>query len=208
MLMNRSILERVRSKVKSRGWVVTAYLVYYHLYGLFYDLMHGTKFRRTSPAEQHGLNPSLATGNFPAHPRVLRRFLAYVPERNSVLDVGCGSGRALHVAANAGFSRLIGIELVPAHAAEAEVNLAKFGAEIIQEDALAIELPNVDLLTLYRPFPEAVAEAFLARNASKARYILLINYADTMAISGFDMVYSYRHPIYRNFRGCLWKNRT
>lgn len=197
-------------KVRSRGLLTALYIVYYYFYGYFYDLFHGTNFVWTSTPKEHGIENQAATGNFPAHPLILKRFLRQIERerRGSVLDVGCGSGRALHVAGRAGFQKLFGIELVPAHAELARRNLSAFkGTQIICSDVFLVDIPHVDLIFLFRPFPESVFRELLPFLVTKTDNIILLNFSDEIHIDGFEVAYSYRHPIYSNFRGKLWKRQ-
>ena len=90
------------------------------------------------------------------------------------LDLGCGKGKPLMVAAAYPFKRLIGVDISPACIAVARRNVARYGPERIDPgrvelrvgDAQDVEFPPEPLvLYLYNPFPAAVLERVMARLA-------------------------------------------
>ena len=76
------------------------------------------------------------------------------PAGFTFVDLGCGKGRALLVAAHHGFGRLLGVEISPSLAAIARANLARFpNAEVRTQDATVVEYPDTLLVIfLYHPF--------------------------------------------------------
>ena len=87
------------------------------------------------------------------------------------LDLGCGKGKPLLVAATYPFRRLVGVDISPACIAVARRNLARYGPERIDParvelrvgDAEDVEFPAEPLvLYLYNPFPGAVLERVVA----------------------------------------------
>jgi SAM-dependent methyltransferase len=94
------------------------------------------------------------------------------------LDLGCGKGKPLLVAATYPFRRVIGVDISPACIAVARRNLACYGPERIDParvelrvgDAEDVELPEEPLvLYLYNPFPGAVLERVVARLEASLR---------------------------------------
>jgi SAM-dependent methyltransferase len=94
------------------------------------------------------------------------------------LDLGCGKGKPLLVAATYPFRRVIGVDISPACIAVARRNLAGYGPERIDParvelrvgDAEDVELPEEPLvLYLYNPFPGAVLERVVARLEASLR---------------------------------------
>jgi SAM-dependent methyltransferase len=89
------------------------------------------------------------------------------------LDVGCGKGRVIALAAAYGFQKIIGIDLSPQlcnHAIQLADNLeAKYPAvsvEIECEDARTYEIPGlVSALFLFNPFDDLVMTDFLKQVA-------------------------------------------
>lgn len=92
-------------------------------------------------------------------------------EDYAFIDLGCGKGRALLLAAEFPFRRLAGVEFDPDLAATAEANLARYPAtkdrageiEVLCEDAAAYPLPAGPLLVyMYNPFEMPVMERVVA----------------------------------------------
>ena len=104
----------------------------------------------------------------PVPVRKFRRILAastLQPEDTTFLDLGAGRGRALLLAADAGFRRVIGIELDPALAADARRNLARHAQRrpaaagtgtapsVLCQDAVDVVLPSGPVLVfVYNSF--------------------------------------------------------
>jgi SAM-dependent methyltransferase len=105
-------------------------------------------------------------------PAVAGRIEAY-----NFVDVGAGKGRALLLAANLPFRKIIGVELNPALAQIAQQNVAhwrraarsRFNIRVVQEDALNFRWPGSPLLVyLYNPFDCSLIVQ-LAENLSAIR---------------------------------------
>ena len=125
------------------------------------------------------------------------------------VDVGCGKGRALVVAAAAGFGRVVGVELDPELAATARDNLARAtrrgaiasATEVVATDASGLVPPDGPLVIyLHNPFGvETLRDVVSALDSSWAddpRHILVVYYNpvhDDLFTSGpWDIVE--RHP--------------
>jgi cyclopropane fatty-acyl-phospholipid synthase-like methyltransferase len=92
------------------------------------------------------------------------------PHRSCFVDVGSGKGRTLFAADQAGFSRIIGIELSAAIHRVAERNLRTYKSksnsriELHNMDALAFDWPiQPTLLFMFNPFDDAIMEPFIAK---------------------------------------------
>lgn len=97
--------------------------------------------------------------------------LAIDRSRFTFIDLGCGKGKPLMVAASYGFRRLVGVDISPACIAAARDNVARYGPEPIDasrvelcvEDAETFSFPDEPLvLYLFNPFPRAVLERVIA----------------------------------------------
>lgn len=88
------------------------------------------------------------------------------------VDLGCGKGRTLLVAAKLGFKQVIGVEFAPELAEIATKNLAKMeiaNGTILQADAADYKFPESDMVVyLYNPFSVEVMAKVIA-NLGKAR---------------------------------------
>lgn len=102
-------------------------------------------------------------------PSCLRRALATIsqPQSWAFLDLGCGKGRALVLASELPFRRIIGVELASTLVRVARRNARivrknyphRTAIEVVEGDASAVPLPEGNLVIfLYQPFgPELVA---------------------------------------------------
>jgi SAM-dependent methyltransferase len=97
------------------------------------------------------------TAYYGISPSALTRALELLPEATSsftFLDIGCGKGRALLIAAEFGFPKILGIELSPDLCRIAQSNTRRHPhIEIRQQDAAALTFPPTPLVIfLYHPF--------------------------------------------------------
>lgn len=121
------------------------------------------------------------------------------------LDIGCGKGRALCVAAYYGFTKLTGIDfskkLADAAAANLELTRQKLPAvhyTIYNNDAFYFEIPDdVTCIFLFNPFDEVIMSGVvfnilesLKRN-KRTITIIYVNdlHKETFTIAGFSEVY-------------------
>lgn len=108
--------------------------------------------------------------------------------RFTFIDVGCGKGRVLMLAASQGFDPIIGIEFAPLICQIAEQNLVRFSGRrpakwfIINADATTVELPSDAPLLIYsfNPFDAEIWKRFLpvllkANDANKAPLCLILS---------------------------------
>ena len=110
------------------------------------------------------------------------------------IDLGCGKGRTLMVAANQGFRRVIGVEFAKELAEIATRNLARHQASnviVSHSDAADFTFPNGDMvLYLYNPFSEEVLRKVVSNFRASAWNKLYLIYktprcADLLDASGF-----------------------
>ena len=118
-----------------------------------------------------------------------------VPRDTTFVDLGCGKGRVLLIAAQRPFRRVIGVEISPELAAIAEQNRLEYrpppslraDVEIANDDVTTFDMPPGDLLLhLYHPFqPEITAKVLerLERSlADPPRRVVLAYLAYTHAV--------------------------
>lgn len=124
---------------------------------------------------------------------------------NHFLDIGCGKGRALCVAANKGFAKVTGIDFSKEFCKAAEKNLSMTRKQfpdlqykIINNDAFYFEIPNdVDCIFMFNPFDDVimsgVAENILESFEINSRPITLIYvnplYKEELLAVGFKQIY-------------------
>lgn len=123
--------------------------------------VHGSAYVATSPVD------------FAA---VLAPF-SLAPERSSFVDLGCGKGRVLLMAAALPFERIIGVEYSPALSEIARANLDRYRGprkarriEVHTGDAGEYDFPSGDLVVfMYHPFDEVVMARVLAQLSASLR---------------------------------------
>lgn len=136
-------------------------------------------------------------------------------EAYSFVDVGAGKGRAVLLAAEFPFRKIVGVELNPALARAAEKNLAQWRRatrqkderriRILQNDALQLRWPRPPLLVyLYNPFDCSLIAQLAAKLAVAARSgaglvdLLYVNptCTDTLKLQGlFARLWTARIPM-------------
>lgn len=133
-----------------------------------------------SPSDEH------VTAYYGVAPSILRSLVKHWSETEprdplstyTFVDIGAGKGRAMLVASQFAFRRVVGVELNPALAALARNNLAAWTAshaadptapalasiELVEQDALEFVLPEGPvLLFLFHPFEAPVLEELMRR---------------------------------------------
>ena len=105
------------------------------------------------------------------------------------IDIGCGKGRALLLASESAFRRIIGIEILPELVEVARENVREFERrgthsriEVLCGDATKFVLPaEPAILFLFNPLPESALRAFLEnleqslRQNPRAVYVVYAN---------------------------------
>lgn len=131
-------------------------------------------------------------------------------DRYTFVDIGCGKGRALILAAENPFEEVVGIELNPGLAAIARANLAAVGrrfdplapVRLIEGDALVSPLPaSPTLVFLFHPF-EAPAIQRLLR-IIEAQFATRPGHLDVLYVNAEHASLLDRSPVFT----CLWQGR-
>jgi SAM-dependent methyltransferase len=109
---------------------------------------------------------------------------------STFVDLGCGKGRALLIAARLGFKRMIGVEFAAELAAIARRNIqiaALANASVVDGDAAEFSFPDGDLVVfLFNPFKEDVMRevvSHLEQSRPGKRYVI---YANPICAEIFD----------------------
>lgn len=137
----------------------------------------GTEAPATSFAVLAGRGNHYEPMQIPVFARIVQA-LPVSPQALTFVDFGSGKGRALVLAAERGFRRIVGVELAPDLHAVALGNIARVRAkaasavriELHCGDALEYELPHDDCLCLlYNTFDEAGIATMVARIGASLR---------------------------------------
>jgi SAM-dependent methyltransferase len=181
------VLGRLRRSVARHGLLGTAVVALKALgqlprYGL--NALDERRFDRRYGVDTRGLVRHGEGGAFHdgihyqgTSPRLFREILAQVPAPPPSLtfvDIGCGKGRTLLLAAELGFRHVVGVELSEELARTARDNIRALGVdgEVQVVDAARMRFPDEPLLVyLYNPFGEATLKAVLEnlRDSLRAR---------------------------------------
>jgi SAM-dependent methyltransferase len=140
---------------------------------------------------------ALAESYQPSSYYVLEKLFRHFPKTavgGTLMDFGCGKGRALVVAAASGFKNLIGIEIIYELAREAEQNLLHnklqqkdFKFRIINDRAQHAEIPqNAGVFLFFNPFKEMLMKEVLGN--------ILASYRQYPR----DMYVFYLNPVYKH----------
>ena len=126
-----------------------------------------------------------------SQPSVVRAAISKIPDLHSAcfLDIGCGKGRALAVASEFGFRRIIGVEISPDLAQTARMNAQRIARvhperteiEIVEEDALTFQLPSGFVVAFFyhsghAPLVRALASRIAAHNQIPGNRMIVLYY--------------------------------
>lgn len=185
-----------------------------------FDDLHGTDTAGAVETHQLGIEDGAsreaAIRYLPSPLRVTQWMLdraGVEPATTTFVDLGCGKGRVVLVAAQRPFRQVVGIEISPELAAVARDNAGRYRPppgllapiEIVNADATKVDLPAGDLLVhLYHPFETPVTEAVLRRlsaadgNASRRVTIAYLAYTEAIVrvralLERFDWLHEVRY---------------
>lgn len=172
-------LRRLTSSLENKGFKETARLVVKHI-GVaasraadhWFDLRYGTDTSgiiEVDRVETDSPNKKFAMRYEVTRARPLGRLLRRLdlPTDGRFVDIGCGKGRVLMVAARHGFTRLTGVEYSPALCEVARRNLSlfrsktglSFEAEVVEADAAGYEIPaDANVFFMFNPFYKEILD--------------------------------------------------
>lgn len=159
-----------------------------------FDMMHGTETSiQVDPwnfFDVHSENLRTAVKYQAVDPNVLRLALSLLPSEAFQLpfiDLGCGKGRALIVAHEAGYRKLIGLDFSASLLETAKLNLAQCGiaADLRCMDADDFQFPpEPSLVYLYNPFGRVLLSCIANRIPSMS-YIIYANPRHRSCLTNF-----------------------
>jgi SAM-dependent methyltransferase len=142
--------------------------------------------------------------------------LRTAPE-SSFVDLGCGHGRACLIAAQAGFARVRGVEMVPEFCAQARTNVLAFArrepraarVDIILDDAVEYSArSDDDVVFLFNPVPreplERMVDNLLRSAQARQRPLLMIYSQRVLETSPTLEVLECDPRVARVLRQCSW----
>jgi len=199
--MSESVVAKFMRYLNSEGVVKTVQRSFRHSLFLFrvsflerihndFDATFRTKTGGTVGVWRLRLGSRSKLGNRyqPVDPRAFNRAMNLLQidfKRFTFVDLGCGKGRALLLASQYGFKRIIGVEYSPALLGIAAKNVAtiKKDIEIVHEDASKYIFPKEPLVVfLFDPFRgDVLRETILNLCASlnqEEGYVVYVNCVD------------------------------
>jgi len=131
--------------------------------------------------DEIGVDTSHASKYLPVDYFVLEKLMNFIKQfenKEGFLDLGCGKGRALAVAAHFGFNPVIGLDFHPKLSTEAahltgtlKEEFPKTSFKVINNDAFYFEIPgNISTIFLFNPFDEVIMSGVIG-NILKSQQI-------------------------------------
>jgi len=143
-----------------------------------------------------GIDISHATIYMPISYLLIEEIFRQLPvgAANHFLDIGCGKGRAMCVAAHHGYKKVTGIDISAQLCEDAMTNLQhtkeKFQAlqsTVITKDAMNFEIPaDVDCIFLFNPFDVIIMGAVVA------------NIMESVQDHPREIIVAYANPLYED----------
>ncbi len=189
------------------NWRIAFHILFHEIKGEKKYGIHTTGSDELKKTAASGVDISHATVYMPASYLLLEDVFTRLPgnERNHFIDIGCGKGRVLCVAANHGFKKVTGIDFSTGFCTTATQNLQltkrRFPAllaTVINKDAATVEIPtDADCIFFFNPFDLFIMKT-VAQNIRKSYtknprtiYIVYLNplYKKELLQIGFKEIY-------------------
>ena len=145
---------------------------------------------------KNGIDISHATIYMPISYLLLEEIFRQLPSRSKkhFLDIGCGKGRSMCVAAHHGYKKITGVDFSKQLCEDALVNLQNTKKEfpsiqydVIVKDAMNFEIPaDVDCIFLFNPFDVVIMTA------------LVSNIMGSVQENSREIIVAYANPLYEN----------
>ncbi len=174
-ILPRGPLRWAIASLRTRGFVQTAKVAWSFFADLSFDLKHGTEtIRRVemSSLDIHSANKVHATRYGATKERPFMELIKglNIPSNSVFVDIGCGKGKVLLMAAECGFKKIVGIDFSPELCRLAGTNIAAFEKktplnsliEIVECDAALYRFrSDENVFFTFDPFNAAVLEQVL-----------------------------------------------
>lgn len=153
------------------NWRIAVILLWHEIKGENKYHINTTGADELTSLKKQGIDTSHSTMYMPVSYALLEEALKEIPARHKrhFLDIGCGKGRAMCVAAYFGFSKVSGVDFSEVFCAAAEKNLSVTQQKFPQlhfsvsvQDAAVTQIPDdVDCIFLFNPFDETIMKKVL-----------------------------------------------
>jgi len=176
--MTGSVQQGLKSWAKSRAWMKPALRAINNSRCKAWDLIHGVDTCGEIPLVSLDFlskNKTVGLEYQSHHPAVIRTALMSLPvsyEHFTFIDIGCGKGRVLLIAAEFPFRKIVGLEFAPSLAETARRNLQRYRGrsrkcseiEVVTGDATEYELASEpQVLYFFSPFSPEVLNQVVQR---------------------------------------------
>lgn len=148
------------------GWKIAAVILPQEIKGEKKYNINTTGADELKKLRRSGIDISHATIYMPVSYSLIEKTLEQIDDsnKNHFLDIGCGKGRALCVAAHFGFNQLTGIdfseklcEVAIKNLDNTKLHLPTINFSIVTQDAATVKVPvDTDCIFLFNPFDEVI----------------------------------------------------
>jgi SAM-dependent methyltransferase len=171
---------------------IAVFIIYHEIKGEKKYGLNTSGFDELQHLQKKGIDVSHSTIYMPVNYYMLEKMMNEInqfPHNKSFLDIGCGKGRAMVVAAHYGFKKIKGIDISKKFCDEAKQNInnarnnftdVEFKVEL--QDAFYYQVPkDVSVIFIFNPFDEVimsgVVENILISQEKNPRtiYVVYIN---------------------------------
>jgi predicted RNA methylase len=193
--MSHELVNRLVVSLQDRGLLVTLKGLLSKIGDRLFDLRYGTDTAQEvllTDLAIDSANKGYGVNYMPTHARPLQHLLRdlQLPNEGTFVDLGCGKGKTLLIAAQWGFRKVVGVEFSPELCDQARRNVEIFQSrvpvrsefEIIQADVAKYQIrPDENVFFMFNPFEEPVMRDVLKNIAqsveeSPRRVWLLYNH--------------------------------
>lgn len=178
------------------GFKIAAVLFYQEIKGESKYNINTTGIDDLKSLKKNGIDISHATIYMPVSYAIIENSFEQIPlsGKKHFLDIGCGKGRAMCVAAHYGFSKISGIDFSSKLCEAAVTNLnitqqkfAELNYTLINEDAAIVPIPfDVDCIFLFNPFDKIVMQQ------------IVINIQQSLLLKPRQLYVIYVNPLLKN----------
>ena len=190
-----NFLSQLAQSLHEKGVMRTVLILFAHIQDLAFDFKYKTdtlRWQELNSISVAGENKVHGFRYQPTQARTLRKVFKTVnPSRDGTfLDLGCGKGRALILAAEFGYRRVLGVEFSELLCQIAQTNLSRYSRDfspttefrVIHTDAGDYAIPeDVSTVFMFNPFDEVVMTKVVKniegslRNHPRKLYIIYRN---------------------------------
>jgi 16S rRNA G966 N2-methylase RsmD len=146
---------------------IAVFIIYHEIKGEKKYRIHTSGYDELKHLQEKGIDLSHSTIYMPANYYMLEKMMSEINKlthTKTFLDIGCGKGRAMAVAAHHGFKKITGIDISKKFVEETRQNLAVVqqqfpGAtfDVLMQDAFYYQIPvDISVIFIFNPFDEVI----------------------------------------------------